>query len=610
MVAPEYMPDGTNTPEEELTPQDILSERPPRPFTKEHTQIGHTELRPEIVSSEPPPVNSDLLKKETPIPEGKTSGISKEYNPDKHDKYTQIIEGHFLVLIDPDTEEEVARVPRILQGSAPDEDLKILDRFGREQTIKIDEDPVGKYKIVNDLLTAIEQSGTPGGPPGLDRVKENTEAILIALRSHPDFLARHAAPTDPNYEIGDKLLREYLARLRLHQTYFDFLPSGTPQEAAGKLKNIQASDWNFFFRKPEFVHAIQYFEDNAERFLGLVNIDKPGFRVEMTNYLISNYGGDVDSWLSLQTSAERIYEMSFRLAAKDTLKNDQSGWKSEISGLSLPTIVAKGIVNFKNNIIAGAEVNHFFPQLTEGVDIGGRDFLTYAAHNNLPNYVDNPTLSTEENVRRKKIVDDDKTSQLEVWKAGGKIDFESIDWNNFDFSRFGLSPTSNSGWDYVNILKPEQARDAMMKDANSLLRNPNKDSLAGLIDAFNYPGVNRWEIKKRLLLNYIDFTRDRYSKTGKQDYSLTRIKADVNELMGVNDPNKPEFIRFEQSEGQKKDGKPSDRKEVLAELDQISKNRNLIAYIYEKGVVKGSLSFVTSFILSLLKYIFQQSTKN
>ncbi len=328
------------------------------------------------------------------------------------------------------------------------EPINILTSFGTEQTIYVPKSVEGKRKRINDVLEDLESSGLPEGREGTQNERQRLVSTIIALATDSRYKNRHAREDDENYEVGSKLLTEYVARMTLHKAYLTYASSPSGQEGAKVLPQIHNASWQFFLRDPEFRKALQYMENHMyeqERIQkdgskktenGYINsnaLEREAFRAQMIKDLAEG-SEDQSSWLWRQRAAERMLELTLRLTAKDKLKIDEDKTrKSKESGegvtyykfisedLNSASFTAKAIVNFARNIQGGVDSQNFKTELIgaqdektgkllgivdpdtgellldkqnrfRGIDNGGQDFLVTLVTNFLD--VDSPDRLT------------------------------------------------------------------------------------------------------------------------------------------------------------------------------------------------------------------------
>lgn len=83
------------------------------------------------------------------------------------------------------------------------------------------------------------------------------------------------------------------------------------------------------------------------------------------------------------------------------------------------------------------------------------------------------------------------------------VNFEEVDWDNFDFRIFGTNPMAY--WAYRNIENPDKARDALIKGDETFLRHPNPATLKTAASAMDYLSAKRWAMKVTLANRYFEF---------------------------------------------------------------------------------------------------------
>ncbi len=345
----------------------------------------------------------------------------------------------------------------------------------------------GKLEYLQSVLLRVEQTREENGGMTVSSILHEASTVLSTLLANPD-----------KTEIASKLQAEFNARLKFHNAFLRFAGSNDIKEIQGAVSGVEASDLNTLFRKPEFIKALNYYEQHAEEYLKLSNTEKPAFRekVKLELARMPERGSEINIE-SAQILAERFWQFSGRMVIHDRLvpkltdKEKAEGVTPE--SLSPADIEAKrqsGDVDWMGKDISGGnfamrrllkfdnwldtQVKNINPfrQLMTGIDLGQRDYFS-------------------------------NIFEIPAENRLNPMDFEATNWKDFDFNKFGTNPMGF--WAYLRLASPEGVRDALVKDTSALLRNPTGEAVVGLKDVFSYMGGDAWETKQRLLINVLEF---------------------------------------------------------------------------------------------------------
>lgn len=374
MVTPEYMSEGTNTPEEEFTPQDILSERPLRPFTKEHTKIGHPEPVLEIIN--PESTVSNLPKKEEVVPESLEELRIPKTREELEQRAEEVLKGPINLdnilrktkEMNPNTPvEELEQVAQkiIRSESEPNsfitaEDLRKMSGdyqpyISREATVNMagpnlntesitirtergvytvewPKDNEAKREYMRQILWRVEQTKEADG--GL----VNRPALVEASQIIP-ALAEKAADPKQNLSqperlelqiLSQELNQEFNYRLFFHQLYLQYEKAGSAGDDFNIIAQMRKEHLNFFFKElPQVGEAFNKLEEKADNFLITTPDGRSQIREEITQEInadeIKNptlppiLDGTSRDFHWAQQLGERLWEITGRGAIREKL---------------------------------------------------------------------------------------------------------------------------------------------------------------------------------------------------------------------------------------------------------------------------------------------------
>lgn len=490
-------------------------------------------------------------------------------------------EGDYWVYLDSQGR-ELGRLPVIAGGAhhweqdSDVESLTIRSEYG-EQEVHWPKDNKHKIARMRAVLSRMEATNQEDGGPAVGSLVREVGGVVSALLTHKDNAYR---------ETGEAIQLELYARIRLHRAFLQFIGGGSVKEVGAAANSLGAQDFNTLFRTEDFRRSLNYYEQHAITFLSGTLEAKQNFRREVRSILAQAHGEDLNDpnvlsrYFGWQNMAERFWQISGRMAMfYRTLPNDpnidetEQRKKGDVkwNGATAPgsNFALRRLFRFREYLETQVKNMRPHAQLIDGIDFKIGDFFT--------------TIVTGGD-QFKSLNNSEK-----FVRADGTLDFEAVDWDNFDFHAVDASGVPMNFWAFRKISQPDGARDALIEKSDSYLRNPNENTLGALIDLFDYQEADRWTVKKQLIINFARFAmQERSSVTGKRKYSDEAVMAMINNLTGLTDENKAPFIH------------PKDRQEVIQRVNEmIGQPRAFLS----RPDVKLTYAFLGGFLAGMIAYI-------
>lgn len=269
---------------------------------------------------------------------------------------------------------------------------------GGETTYYWPESDEGKIARMRDYLALVESTNQPNGGAAYKNLMEELGLVITTLISE-----RFSA--DPEKEkrwrnIGSTLLREYQARMALHNQFLEFMVAGDGEKVSNALKPLRGEYLNLIIKDlPEVWKGFLLYEANAKRLLRAQGIQIEQIRQEIrTGIEISRRSHPPLDAQSAQRMAERLWmtlsrravhnevvDKNSRQVVTDEKKKREAGYEvsflAEEQGGSGPQTLLK-IMQTQNWLCTRKkdfDIGNPQIDLLDGVDLDQQEFFSFFA---------------------------------------------------------------------------------------------------------------------------------------------------------------------------------------------------------------------------------------
>lgn len=480
----------------------------------------------------------------------------------------------------------------------PDEELFSIYSQDGFRYVAVPRSREGRMQYMRDIMAKVESTSDPNG--GLYRIqnqelyyiidklirrREGSVAVVGADGQRP--LLKEEAEKDA--EDGRRLHDEWQARNAFHGVTLKFHQLADIDKIKDLVETFPAESLNSLFRIKEVIFSIGYLHSKGDEYIKAfsttLNATPPNPN-KPDSWPNGSYAEAIAKYQKEKLSLDEFklraqQEIKTRLVAKlgssateqqkHEILNQDLGWAVNLGerlfqfggGMSVydkltepskdgdPRFLTGGSLNgglwayrrtYKSPEFARSYANrrNFQPMIWRGIDLETRTLF-----DSLSEATGAGFLQLKPKTDGEGFVETDRKFDLDK--------FENYNWENFDFHSWGASPLWN-GWYYMGVHQPESAA-APIRDTNEGAQTlPSVKALEKLRTAFFYKGDGGWADKRQLAKNYLHWAREATDEYGKHMYTFEQLKADIVELVGSHDKNKPAFIR------------PMDKVDIMAEL--------------------------------------------
>lgn len=536
--------------------------------------------------------------------------IAPEFDPLKLDSYERKFKNRYVTYIDPETGKEVGQFLHVrrISGGVEDrggetEPITVITPEGGKVEFQWPRSKEGKIARMREILLKVEESGAADG--GLSSRQSMRELELVI-----NALATDATKVDKR-KIGLEMFQETAARLTLHASYLEFGGATDGEKIHNAVKPIQAGHLNFFFHNLEgFWKSFLTYDQNSTEYLKEARSGRSdNFDAQVREKIVRDESSFAKvTARSAQLTSQRLWQITFRAAAKDILVNkdtlapatEEDRKKGNVEFLGNPqggnSSAAREIqfVNWlykqKNELKLVDEQIH----LMDGVPLGAEEFFVsmpgkietfykellsahYSRGKTTPDELKDARERAEEEANAiaetlTGIKSEKKPGEKPVWPKDG-IDISNFKWKAEDWDPDKASnPEEKENWrrqretltaifgkvsgidfsiygatPFNNWSFFQVARPDVFRKA--LVESPAE----GLIrnptkeNLFKAGGAidTKWKEKENLLVNTINFLRRHNEKTGKTNISFNEADGVLMEALKNRFIDKSQFIETE-----------------------------------------------------------------
>ncbi|MDO8498589.1 MAG: hypothetical protein Q7S44_02280 [bacterium] len=376
------------------------------------------------------------------------------------------------------------------------------------------------------------------------RVNEMYQTIISLTK--PNYVNPHIGT--PNEHIGERLHKEFFERLSFQKIVGAF---GTVEDAKGLkdvVKNISGEQLNLFFRTPEFVYALNYFEMHGEEFANTLGGATPSqaqenFRAAAKAALLANIaaGGTIigGAPVTLRADdldwcinrAEKLWRLWGRRATQTTapLNITTGEYVFEDTTIKKGDDVYKKVLRMKEWALSNLEKNNLrvYWELMDGIgdgELGENDYIEE---------IISPTVAA-------KVQAETGVNLLPAVVAtpqGDRLDFTAVNWSAIDFTK----PWGGSDLEWYLARKiegPDGARVALTQP-NGFLPRPSDKSLVEAASKLGHLKDKQYGVIKKWLGNFAKFVQtDKAKEVGISPMSVggaDSLIVRVGREMGLKD---------------------------------------------------------------------------